>query len=283
MILTVLLNHAGEDGRSWPSHATIAKQTGLAERSVWGHMKELEFSGWLRRSGNIGRVGVFNVLYPAAPAPSIPQMVRDTEKPIPQLLRNDPASVAEYPATPAVLSRNSCGLTTQEPPNNQPSNHPKAGKPPEDGGGPSKQKAKPSKPDWREWNQKQAEEANATPLPLLVTPDFRQAWQRWRSYRTRRATQVRISSEAITWTVDAAEAGLRECERAAQAHGWPAIIARIDQAIAGNWQGINTDRMNQPQGRGSFQTKPRHAAYDTETAKAGYSTAEINSFIPEPP
>lgn len=96
---------------------------------------------------------------------------------------------------------------------------------------------------WREWNRTQAAVANAVALPLLAPAEFHAAWQRWQGYRTRRAAEARISSEAIGWTADAAEAGLRDCERAAEAHGWPAVVARIDQAIAGGWQGINTDKL----------------------------------------
>ncbi|HEY1049512.1 MAG TPA: helix-turn-helix domain-containing protein [Prosthecobacter sp.] len=31
----LLLNHAGSDGKAWPSHATLARESGLSERSVW--------------------------------------------------------------------------------------------------------------------------------------------------------------------------------------------------------------------------------------------------------
>lgn len=96
---------------------------------------------------------------------------------------------------------------------------------------------------WREWNRTRAAAANAVALPLLAPPEFHAAWQRWQGYRTRRAAEARIASEAVAWTADAAEAGLRECERAADAFGWAAVVARIDQAIAGGWQGINTDKL----------------------------------------
>jgi len=122
MILAVLLNHAGDGTTAYPSHASIAKQAGLAERSVWGHLKELETSGWISKAGNLGRVTVWEVInpansatYPATVAGSIPQILPDTKTPIPQILLDDPANSAGYPANSATLSRKICELTTQEP------------------------------------------------------------------------------------------------------------------------------------------------------------------------
>lgn len=122
MILTVVLNHAGQDNRAWPSHPTIAAQAGLAERSVWAHLRDLEASGWLLKVGNVGRVVVWEVKNPAnsaglipQPLPEIPQILPDAEKPIPQILRDDPANSAGYPANSASLSRKNCELTNKEP------------------------------------------------------------------------------------------------------------------------------------------------------------------------
>ena len=49
------------------------------------------------------------------------------------------------------------------------------------------------------------------------------------------------------WTVPAAEATLRSCERHAgdAALGWEAITARVDEAIAGQWQGLNLENLAQ--------------------------------------
>ena len=286
MILTVVLNHAGQDNRAWPSHPTIAAQAGLAERSVWAHLRDLEASGWLRNVGKVGRVVVWEVTNPAnsagsipqplrdtpetipQPLPEIPQILRDAEKPIPQILRDNPATVAGHPANSARQSRKICELTTQEPLNNQSGTTHRADEPPEGS------KAKPAKPDWRTHNREQATAANAIRPDMLAPADFRQAWNRWAAYRTARAVDARIASEAVAWTVAAAEAGLRDCHRAATAHGWPAVLARIDAAIAGNWQGFNFDSMRQPQ-RGNA---PRRGAFDQSRMTEGLTADQIGTL-----
>ena len=139
-------------------------------------------------------------------------------------------------------------------------------------------KVKTSKPDWREFNQANADKANAVPLPEDASRDFQTAWQRWREYRTGKAVDARIASEALAWTQTAAEAGIRDCQRAAAVHGWPAVIARMDQAMQG-WQGFNFDRM-QPARQNAFNgtRQPKHAAYNAKTATAGMTPDEILNF-----
>lgn len=99
------------------------------------------------------------------------------------------------------------------------------------------------KRDWREENRKLALEANLIDPPMLAPQQFVESWQHWRQYRTRRAVDAATSSAALPWTRHAAEAAMRECERAAATHGWEAVCARIDTAIAGNWQGLNLQTM----------------------------------------
>ncbi len=270
MILTVVLNHAGQDNRAWPSHPTIASQTGLAERSVWAHLRELEASGWLLKVGNVGRVVVWEIINPANSAGSIPQPLRDipqilpdAEKPIPQILRDYPANSAGHPANFASLSRNSCELTTHEPHKNQSgTKQEEASESP-----PVVVVSKSTKPDWRTWNRQNAEKANAVELPADASDEFRTAWKRWSDYRTAKAVDARISSEAIEWTATAAESGIRDCIRAAVVHGWPAVIGRIDQAMQG-WRGFNFDKMIPPRTGYNGQQPDRHAAYTPAGAMA---------------
>ncbi len=109
-------------------------------------------------------------------------------------------------------------------------------------------KTKTSKTDWREWNQRKADAANIVSLPLLAPPDFGAAWQRWCDYRTARATTTRIASESLDWTEAAAKSTLIAAEKAAEWNGWPAVISRIDEAIGGNWQGPNFDKIQPKSG-----------------------------------
>ena len=123
MCLVVLLNHAGADGRAWPSQATIAKQSGLAPRTVWEVLQSLEKSGWIAQIGNYGRCKVWRVSISQSlrdishSLPDMSQPLRDAEKPpISQPLRH-------HLATTATSSRNHCELTnhltTHEPPNEE--------------------------------------------------------------------------------------------------------------------------------------------------------------------
>jgi len=102
---------------------------------------------------------------------------------------------------------------------------------------------KPKRPNWQDHNRAHAALANAIALPLGSPPEFAQAWGRWCDYRTSRAVDARVASAAKPWTANAAEAGLRGCMMHAEWVGWPRIIQRIDEAIAGSWQGLNLDKM----------------------------------------
>lgn len=129
---------------------------------------------------------------------------------------------------------------------------------------------KPKKQDWKSFNEENATKANAITLPLIAPAEFRTAWAGWRVYRTRRAIEVRIASEALPWTADAAEAGIRACERAAEslAGGWKTVIARIDEAILGRWQGFNFDKLTQNH-HGPYQKLPTRS--DSANAPGRYA------------
>lgn len=275
MILVVLLNHADASGQSWPSQTRIGAHAGLSERSVREHIAELVAAGWLTAAASRGQSNTYRITTPAESAALPRQISPVIETPPRQNLPNTPANLAGTPADSAGDPGKSRLLSTQEPPINQPVPTQGADEPPK-----VEVKAKASKPDWRDWNREKAAEANAVPLPLLVSNDFRQAWQRWQAYRTRRATDARVSSEAIAWTADAAAAGIRECVRAADVHGWPAIISRIDEAISGGWQGLNTNRMSAPRDaqRPGGYGRPRHQAYDASTATKGMTAEQILNF-----
>lgn len=250
MILTVLLNHEGKDGRIYPSRETIAKQAGLCERASRGHLKALLKSPWLSKDGRN-----YTISKPAESATSnrqiLPVPQQENRQKLPespiknrQNLPPKPAESAAEPAKSAEKTGIICPLNSTEPPNNHPiTKSPEA--PP----------IKTSKPDWREFNRTLATKANAIQTPLLSPPEFREAWQRYQSYRTNRACESRISSEALLWTEDAASAALRGCERAADGEGgWMAVCTRIDEAIAGRWQGLNLDKA-QPRTNGFHQLK----------------------------
>lgn len=314
MIVTVLLNHADQNtGRAWPSQAHIATQAGLSERAVRDHLHHLEAAGWIRIVGHIGRNNVYRVADPAEGAGVKRQDHPDDRQEPPlnpgdnrQIAPSQPADSSTRPADSAVATGSLCRLTTHEPPNNQSlltTHMTEAGRPPQ-----VKEEVDHSRlngevfevetqalpqalkttPDWREWRRQQAGEARTVAPPPLAPEEFHAAWQGWQAYRTRRATEARIASEAVPWDPDTAHAALRECERTAVTHGWPAVIARIDQAIAGGWQGINTSKMgpapgpgqtsSSGSGRTACRPQPRHPAYDPATATVGKTRDQVLNF-----
>lgn len=111
----------------------------------------------------------------------------------------------------------------------------------------------PKPPESERQAREQAAAANALSLPLSIQTvpgitAFREAWQEWCDYRTERAT-TGLKSARVTWTERAAKNALLEVERVAAGVGLPAITARIREAIAGNWQGLNLSTMPTPNGR----------------------------------
>lgn len=291
MILIVLLNHADKDGRAWPSQGTIAREAGMTDRAVGINMQALRKAGWLVRTGSRHRMGIFVVTHPASvsalasrnaePAsPSAPNALRNAVKPGPNDVRFDSEPASPQPEPRSDSCRTGFGQTTHEPTMNQRENHPmkeEGRPPPRDFDSPSLQKERslfPRKPDWREWNQREADQANAITPAAGLPGEFAEAWRRYQRYRTRRATEVRVAGEAMAWTADVAEATLRSCERHAASHGWMAVIAQIDTAIGGSWRGLNFPTAS----RSAMPGKPK--PYQVETATAGHTREEILHFMP---
>ncbi|MDI1313810.1 helix-turn-helix domain-containing protein [Prosthecobacter sp.] len=133
------------------------------------------------------------------------------------------------------------------------------------------QNLKPRREDWRDWHRQQARRANAVSAPLLSPPEFAESWTRYRDYRTRRATEARISSEAVAWTLDAAEAALRLCERHATTHGWPAVAAQVDAAIHARWQGLHFQTTNSYPSKPHANSRPTPARSDSANAPGRYA------------
>lgn len=97
--------------------------------------------------------------------------------------------------------------------------------------------------DWRADLRAKAAEANAVELSPGAPPECRAAWQAWQDHRTAKACEASTKSQAVEWTRRAAEAAARQFTDACKAYGTAAVIARVNEAIAGNWQGMNLDSM----------------------------------------
>ena len=127
--------------------------------------------------------------------------------------------------------------------------------------------------EWRDWYRQQARRANAVSAPLLAPPEFAESWTRYRDYRTRRATEARISSESVAWTLDAAEAALRLCERHAATHGWSAVAAQVDAAIHARWQGLHFQNTTPQSSKAQAyaNSRPTPARSDSANAPGRYA------------
>ena len=276
--------HNGDTGRCDPSVTTIMQITGLSNRAVATALLDLEDKKHLTVTRERGARSTY-LMHPSSEvgsplAAKVVNEVHGLNSSEVGSLVNDVHHTSE-PAAGVVVNLLPKVVNEVHSNRNKPELKPEGTGNPE---GASKSppvvepKVKSQKPDWRDWNRGNAEKANAVELPTGSTEDFRTAWQRWCDYRTAKAVDARISSEAIEWTVTAAESGIRDCQRAAKIHGWPAVIARIDQAMQG-WRGFNFDRMTPPRAVGfNGQQKPKHAAYDAATATAGKTTAQVTQF-----
>lgn len=216
-----------------PSVSYLARLTSLSERAIQYAIQKLVSEGHVSRQSNAGKTPNFRLhprnhcapldeeppqpLHPATIAPV--QSLREGVQP----LHRGGATIAATPATIAPKP--------EEPEENQKGTRITEGASP-----------KVSKEDWRSHNRRIAIEANAVNLPLSGDA-FPEAWLRWCEYRTGRAVDARIASEAIPWTAASAKAALRGCETHAGSVGWKRISERIDEAIGGHWQGLNLDKI----------------------------------------
>lgn len=276
--------HNGDTGRCDPSVTTIMQITGLSNRAVATALLDLEGKKHLTVTRERGARSTY-LMHPSSEvgsplAPKAVSEVHGLHSSEAGSLVNDvhdtsePAAGVVVNLLPKVVNEVHANRKEPELKPEVTGNPEGAGEPP-----PVVVKVKPQKPDWRNWNRGNAEKANAVELPADSIEDFRTAWKRWCDYRTAKAVDARISSEAIEWTVTAAESGIRDCQRAAKLHGWPAVIARIDQAMQG-WRGFNFDRMTPPRAANGFNghPKPKHAAYDAATATLGLTAKQIGEF-----
>lgn len=275
--------HNGETGRCDPTVATIMQITGLSNRAIATALIDLEALKHITARRERGARSTYDMHPSGEPASPHPQEPVKEVHGLNGGERGSPVNEVHHTSEPAagvvvnLLPKvvNEVHANRKEP-EVQPEG---TGKPEGAGEPPVVVKVKASKPDWREWNRANAEKANAVELPLHASAEFRIAWQRWREYRTAKAVDARIASEAIEWTAQAAESGIRDCERASAVHGWPAVIARMDQAMQG-WRGFNFDRMQPPRQANGFngQRQPKNPAYNADTATAGMTKEQILQF-----
>ncbi len=78
--------------------------------------------------------------------------------------------------------------------------------------------------------------------PECVGPQVLAAWKEWQTYRQNRASHP-TSRLRLPWTAQAARLSANSVEAFTQSHGPQIVADRITAAIAGNWQGLNFDKL----------------------------------------
>lgn len=78
--------------------------------------------------------------------------------------------------------------------------------------------------------------------PESVGPQVLAAWQEWQTYRQTRASHP-TSRLRIPWTAQAARLSANSVQACTASHGPQIVADRITAAIAGNWQGLNFDKL----------------------------------------
>lgn len=99
LVMLALADHANDEGICYPSIARLCLRTGMKERTVQTHIRELEAGGHLSREMNKGRGG--SNLYHLTPAKSAPPQElppAENNTPPPQKTAQTPAKSAPKPS-----------------------------------------------------------------------------------------------------------------------------------------------------------------------------------------
>ncbi|HDR9052658.1 TPA: helix-turn-helix domain-containing protein [Burkholderia vietnamiensis] len=228
-VLVVICDAANEDGFCWPSVTTIAARCSMGERTVHGHLQDLEAAGIISRKIRRGQNTHYHVHLDKFPFQVEKPKKRTTAKPaVPQELHG----------------RENCGSAEAAPPQNS------AGTPAASGTEPpqnstvtpadsatittSKPKGKPQEPP---------NSARLASRVCVVLPDWLdpKAWERWEGHRL----AIEAAGGAI-WSQALADVSLLAlAQRRTEGHD-PAEC--INASILGNWSGIYPPRKVSPVG-----------------------------------
>jgi len=88
-------------------------------------------------------------------------------------------------------------------------------------------------------------EAIAVTLPDTASDALREAWAEWQEYRQRRAA-AKLSADRIAWTGQAARNSASQMISHAARLGERIVCDRVASAIAGEWRGLNLDKLETP-------------------------------------
>lgn len=112
-------------------------------------------------------------------------------------------------------------------------------------------------------------------------PRVAAAWAEWQQYRQARASH-QSASLRIPWTVQAARMSASQVERAASTYGPELVADRIATAIAGNWQGLNFDKIQHHDNHRRSHHPSRNGSQSRPPDSATAAALDADFFPPDP-
>ncbi len=124
--------------------------------------------------------------------------------------------------------------------------------------------------------------AEAVAVHAKCGPRVAAAWDEWQVYRQDRASHP-SSSLRIPWTVQAARLSAAQVERAASTYGPDLVADRITTAIAGNWQGLNFDKIQHTHDNHRRSNSPNRNGSQSRPPDSAAAAALDADFFPDGP
>lgn len=112
-------------------------------------------------------------------------------------------------------------------------------------------------------------------------PHIAAAWDEWQKYRQARASHPSAALR-IPWTVQAARLSAAQVERAATKFGPNLVCDRIATAIAGNWQGLNFDKIQHTNDNNRRSHTPNRNGSQSRPPDSATAAALDADFFPDP-
>ena len=112
-------------------------------------------------------------------------------------------------------------------------------------------------------------------------PRVAAAWAEWQKYRQARASH-QSAALRIPWTVQAARMSALQVERMTETYGPDLVADRIATAIAGNWQGLNFDKIQHTNDNHRRSHTPNRNGSQSRPPDSATAAALDADFFPDP-
>lgn len=230
LVLFVLADcHNEQNLRCDPSYTYLMKITGLSNRAIANALKALRQAGYVQFSSQNGSRSSYT-LNPQTSEPDDTKPVNDGHRSNGSTCERGsqpPVNLVPRPVNVVPKAVNEGHINRKEP----------------EGTG-RKPEGKSRRGGWQEEFKLEADESSAIELPPEWSDPLRKMVKEFFDHRHDMATKPKTKSDAKPWTRRAASATVSQVSTALQAHGETAVLARIQSAIAGSWQGLHFDKLN---------------------------------------